>query len=106
MQKKGIKNKAALSWTIADYRRMGDEPPECVFFGKTEGEILEDEALEQWLADEIQILSVIKNDNPQIFDDHYRYFVLDLEYLYTLGKITQDELESLIDIRNFSLGQK
>lgn len=105
MNKEEIKSKASLSWTKEDYEITGDEPPECVFFGKTEGEILEDEALEQWLADEVRILSVIKDDNPQIFDEHYQYFVLDLEYLYSLGKITADELKDLKDKGNFSLGK-
>jgi predicted RNase H-like HicB family nuclease len=105
MDKDDIKNKASLSWTKKDYEVMGDEPPECVFSGKTEGEILDDEALEQWLADEVRILSIIKDDNPQIFDEHYRYFVLDLEYLYTLGKITAEEIVALKDKENFKLGK-
>jgi len=61
--------------------------------------------LEQWLSDEVRILSVIRDDNPQIFDEHYRYFVLDLEYLCSLGKITADELKTLKDKGNFSLGK-
>jgi hypothetical protein len=106
MSKAEIKKRASLSWTKEDYETLGDEPPECVFFGNTEGEILEDEALEDWIADEIRMLSVIREDNPEIYDDHYGYFVLDLEYLSSLGKITADEIEELKDKRNFELGQK
>lgn len=85
---------------------MGDEPPECVFFGTTEGEILDGDELEAWIADEIRILSVLREEQPNIFDEHYGYFVLDLEYLLSLGKITQEELEKLTDKRNFSFGQE
>ena len=101
-----VKKIASLSWTKEDYEILGDEPPECVFFGKTEGEILEEEDLEQWLTDEIRILNVIADDNPSLFEEHYGYFVLDLEYLYSLGKITADELKELKERKNFSLGQK
>lgn len=105
MTKDEIKNKASLSWTKEDYEVMGDEPPECVSFGKTEGETLDDETLEQWLGDEVQILSIIRDDNPGIFDEHYRYFALDLEYLYALGKISAEEMADLKNKENFNLGK-
>lgn len=106
MEKDKIRNKASLSWTKEDYMVMGEEAPECVFFGKTEGELMEDESLEEWLADEFRALSVIKDDYPEKFEEQYIFYVLDLEYLASLGKISAEELKKLKDKGNFSFGQE
>lgn len=106
MNKEQIRNKASLSWNKSDYEVMGEEAPECVYFGKTEGEILDEDTLKEWLGDEIRGLSVIREDYPDKFNDQYRYYVLDLEYLASLGKISEEELKSLKEKGNFSFGQE
>lgn len=106
MTKDKIRDKASLSWTKEDYEVMGEEAPECVFFGKTEGELLEDESLEDWIADEVRTLSVIRDHYPEKFEAQYHYYVLDLEYLASLGKISAVELEKLKDKGNFNFGQE
>ena len=106
MTKEEVKNKPSLSWNIADYKETGDEPPECVFCGKTEGEVMEPEDVMEWSNEQIRTISVIRESYPKRYKEIYKYYILDLEYLVSLGKITEDEKEKLEDKENFSFGQK
>lgn len=106
MNKDDVKNKANLSWNLDDYKTTGDEPPECVFFGKTEGELMEPDDISEWSNEQIRCISVIKDDYPNKFDEIYKYYKLDLEYLLSLGKISEEEKEALEDKENFNFGQK
>lgn len=91
MNKKDIKNKASLSWTEDDYKKTSEEPPKCLEFGLTEGESMDSEAVEDWIREEVQCLSVFKEDYPEKFEEQYGFYLLDLEYLYSLGKIDRED---------------
>jgi hypothetical protein len=104
-KKEEIKNKASLSWTKDDYELTGDEAPECVYFGKTEGELLEDEDIVGWIEEETRALKVLREEFPKRFEEQYRYFTLDLEYLLSLGKISAEDMDSFKDKGNFSFGK-
>ncbi len=101
-----IKEKPSLSWSLIDYQTIGEEPPQCVYFGQTEGQVLTQEDIVAWAEEEIKSLSVIKESYPEKFDEQYKYFILDLEYLHSLDKITDNELEKLADKGNFNFGQE
>jgi hypothetical protein len=103
---KRIPNKAVLSWCLADYLAAGDEPPPCVIGGVTEGQTMGEEEVDAWLKEEIHTLSILKEDYPHRFNELYSYYLLDLEYLHELGKISQEELEKCKDKGNFNFGQK
>ncbi|MDD3678717.1 MAG: hypothetical protein PHT36_00470 [Patescibacteria group bacterium] len=91
--KKNLNKKAALSWDANDYRDLGEEAPECVYFGRTEGESMSEEDLGEWLREQIQTLSIIKEENSNLFKENHQRFLLDLDYLFELGKITREEYE-------------
>lgn len=102
MDKKKIKEKASLSWSLEDYRTLGEEAPQCLFFGKTEGESLTTEMVEDWVREEAKSLLVLSEEYPDKFEENYRYYLLDLEYLYSLGKIAEEEYEELKKRKNVS----
>lgn len=105
MDKNTIRKKPSLSWNQNDYQVMGDEPPECLEFGKTEGENMTEDEIEEWIREEVHCLSVFKEQYPKKFEDQFSYFLLDLEYLHSLGKITEEKRDALTDMGVFSFGQ-
>ncbi len=106
MKKEDVKKLPSLSWTEAEYAVLNEEAPECLAHGLTEGESFDEEQLSEWLADEIRSLSVMQEDYPESFEEHYRYFCLDLDYLCSLGKISTEECDALKKKDNFNFGQK
>lgn len=100
------KRKASLSWNLEDYKATGDEPPECVFFGKIEGEIMEREDIEEWVSETYSCLAVLKEEYPQRYQEQYEDFILNLEYLRSLDKITQEELDEAKKEENFRFGKE
>lgn len=105
-QKKNPKGKAMLAWDLSDYEVFGDEPPACVFTGVTEGEAMSREQIEEWVAETISILSVLREEYPDRYKEQFECFVLDLEYLKSLGKITQEERDQVIKEENYKFGQE
>ena len=99
-----IKKKAFLSWDLSDYQEAGLEPPESVKCGVTEGEAMEEEDIADWLAEILQTLSVLKNEYPNQYDEQFANYILDLEYLAAIGKITQEEKEDLSERENVDFG--
>jgi len=87
--------KSQLSWNLNDYLKSGDEPPECVLQGKTEGEIMETGDIEVWAMDCIRFLAVFRDEYPSKYKTQQKYFKLDLDYLCSLGKITPEQRDNL-----------
>lgn len=105
MNKNTIRKKPSLSWDQNDYQVMGDEPPECLEFGKTEGENMTEEEVEEWIREEVHCLSVFREQYPSRFEDQFSYYLLDLEYLYSLGKIKKEYYEKLRNEGTFNFGR-
>lgn len=97
--------KAPLSWDLSDYEELGDEAPACLSVGKTEGEIMEPEDVAEWIEESARNLCVLKEEFPEQFKEQYRNYLLDLEYLRGLDKITQEEFEELSE-ETFDFGEK
>jgi hypothetical protein len=105
-EKENPKGKAMLAWNLHDYEVWGDEPPGCVIGGVTEGQSMEREEVEDWTAETIKALSVIKEEYPERFAELYKGYLLDLEYLESLGKITEEERKKLSKEEMFDFGQE
>jgi hypothetical protein len=105
-KKKYPKGKAFLSWDLADYLAHDLEPIPAVMEGTTEGATLGEDEIESYLREEIQCLAVFRENYPEKFDEQYRNYILDLEYLLSLGKISEDELDKLTEKGNFKFGQE
>lgn len=98
--------KANLSWTLADYLALDEEPPSCILAGGTEGAQMEGEDVEQWARTTIQFLSIFREEYPEKFENQYKEFLLDLEYLKSLDKITEEEYKKLANTEILNFGQK
>jgi hypothetical protein len=105
MKKEDILKKPGLSWTKSDYEAIGGEPPDCIYFGVTEGESMDAEGVQEWFAEQIRCLSVIKEESVQTFDKEYAKYLLDLEYLASLGKISKAEINKMKQKELFSFGE-
>lgn len=105
-KEKNPRGKAFLAWNLADYLANDIEPLPCVVQGKTEGQAMEEDELEEWLREELVALSIIKEDYPERFKEQLNNYLLDLEYLKSLDKISQEEYETLIKEENFEFGKK
>lgn len=105
-QKEHPEGKAFLSWNLADYLANDIEPLPCVVQGTTEGETMEEESVEEWLREELVTLSIIKENYPEKFDEQLKNYLLDLEYLMALGKISKEECQELSKEENFYFGQQ
>lgn len=104
--KKNPNGKAPLSWTLEDYEAFGEEPAPTLMFGKTEGEAMEEDEIEGWARESIRTMCVIKEEYPKRFEELYQEYLLDLDYLKALGKITQEEQKELEKKENFSFGEE
>lgn len=103
-EKKYPNGKAVLSWDLSDYLYWKDEPPQCILGGITEGMSFDETETEQWAREELQTLCILKEMYPKKFDEHFQNFVLDLEYLHSLGKISKEDLKTLSDKENIDFG--
>lgn len=98
--------KAYPSWDRQDFKTFGEEPPDCVENGQTEGQLMPPEEVEEWCALEIKSLAVIREEYPEKFEGQYEEFSRDLDYLLSLGKITKAECKQLKKKDNFEPPQK
>lgn len=99
------KRKAPLSWDLSDYLSANEEPPECVIQGVTEGEMMDIDLIEGWCKETMTTLCIIKEEYPNRFHKLKDDYLLDLDYLFELGKINKDEME-LLRKENFNFGKE
>lgn len=99
------KKKAYLAWDKTDFATANEDPPDCIGTGITEGEAMSPEDVEAFYIEEIKSLSVIREEYPEKFEEQYEDFVMDLDYLVSLGKITKEECKKLKNKGDFSFGE-
>lgn len=99
-QKKYPNGKAMLSWDLSDFLLWEDEPPACVIGGIPEGQSMDEDSIEEWAREEYHTLCILRDEFPKGFKEQYCNFVLDLEYLHSLGKISKEDLNSLMNEEN------
>lgn len=91
--------KAQFSWSADDYKIWGYEVPDCLLKNskRTEGEQLGEKEVEQWVKDSVQTLMIMRESNKKVYKKLYKDFVLDMEYLFSLGKISENDLDSVMN---------
>ena len=99
---------ATLSWQLIDYQNNNLEIPDRIkkYPHKTEGEMMSAEEIEFWLADSMKTLQVLKEEDGKVFQKIHKGFLIDLEYLLSLGKIEEDVLEYILDEENFDFDKE
>lgn len=102
------KKEAILSWTYQDYLECNIDAPDRVVenSSKTEGEMMSDDEIESWFLDSLKTMEVMKEEDLAAFERIHRGFILDLEYLFKLGRIEEDILDYARDIRNFDFDKE
>lgn len=101
-----MKIRSQLSWTLKDYLVANEEPPACALKGITEGEAMSSNEVKEYLRDNIQFLMVFLEEYPDKFEKQFSYFKADLEYLFSLGKITAEEKNYFLKKDNYYFGKK
>ena len=94
--------KSELSWTLADYRKVGEEAPARIVSHpeSTEGEMMSDDELEEYLKDSIATCRILLDKRSPRYDDIVAVFVADLQYLLSIGRIGEDDYNELTDPDN------
>lgn len=105
MNKDKLLKKTSLSWTKEDYDLLNIDCPDCVLAGTTEGEAMEPEDIALWVSDQVRTISVIKESYPEKYKEVLNSYKSDLEYFYSLGKISKEDIEDLMNEENFNFGQ-
>lgn len=103
LKKNKSNNAAELNWTLEDYQNNNEEAPERIKKNprKTEGELMSDQEIEDWFAESIQVLKILKEENPKIFLKIHEGFVEDTEYLYSIERVDKDVLVYAKDLNNY-----
>jgi hypothetical protein len=97
------KKQSELSWKQSDFIKAGEEVPEKLLHDTlhTEGELMTEAELAEWLTDTQATFSIIKQKDPARFDELYGTYILDIQYLSKIGKITDEEEAELTKIERF-----
>lgn len=90
-------NDAELSWTLADYRLHGVEPPSRIESDSTacEGWLMTDDEIEQYVFDGIRTLKILRDKKSDRFEPVRRAFWADLEFLVSIDRLGVDEYDDL-----------
>jgi hypothetical protein len=88
-----------LSWNRAEFIKRGEEIPEKLLVDTlhTEGELMTEEEMEDWICDTAKTFGVIRDHNETRFELLYAEFAEDLKYLIFLGKISEKEASGLLN---------
>lgn len=90
-------HKSELAWTLADYRAAQVEPPARLLVDPTacEGELMAPEEVAAHLKDSIGTLLIMLDAGSPRFGEVRDAFLSDLDFLYKLGKIDEDEYNEI-----------
>lgn len=97
-----MKKSSQLSWIQQDYLEDGQEVPDCLINDHvhTEGELMGRDEIDSWIADSATTFCLIRERDENRFEELYKGYVADVDYLQSLGKISHEEAE---DIKNKDL---
>jgi hypothetical protein len=97
------KKKAEMAWKKADFIEAGAEIPDRLVHDDihTEGELMNDDEIQEWLDDTRRVFCLIQEKDPERFEDLYKKYILDIHYLMEIDKIDEEDEEYLLDIKRF-----
>ncbi len=99
-QKRG----SELAWDLEDYRAHEVDPPESILSNPQacEGDLMTDEEVAQFVKDGIATIMLLRDKGSERTKTVHETFLLDCEFLLSLGRLEQDEYNELIDLENYS----
>jgi hypothetical protein len=86
-----------LAWHLEDYRAADIDPPaRCVTNpDKTEGEMMNDEEIEEFIKDSIATLRILADNTSARYEQIKDIYIADLGYLAQVGQISEDDYNDL-----------
>jgi hypothetical protein len=86
-----------LAWTLADYRTAGAEPPARIVSNpeSTEGEMMREDEIEEFVKDSIATMRILSDRHSARLDEILANYRADLDYLVSLGRLTDDDYNDL-----------
>lgn len=90
--------RSELSWTLDDYIKNGDEPPERVKAkpDSCEANLMSDEEVVTFIDDSLVTLMVLKDKQSPATERTRKYFLADLVCLHKAGRIKQSNYEMIL----------
>jgi len=103
MKNNDIRNIPDLSWSKADYMNADIETPEILENDDlhTEGELMSDDDIVEWISDTEKTFIVIKDQERDIFEKLYQKYILDIHYLCELGKLSEEDADEILRLERF-----
>ena len=100
-----MEERSELSWQKADFLAANEEVPDRLINDDkhSEGELMTEDELAEWLQDTTVTFAIIRKKDNVRFNELYRNYVLDIQYLVKIGKITVEEADELINEDRFEL---
>lgn len=94
--------KPYLAWKLEDYQDANEEAPSILFDfpEKTEGELMSEEDLANWVIDTRKTFRVVRDQDAEVFNRLYQDFILDVEYLTKIGKIDEDTADEILNLED------
>jgi hypothetical protein len=91
-----------LSWKLEDYQAAQADPPPRIISNpeKTEGEMMSDEEIEEYIKDSIATCRILLDKRSPRFNQLVSNYVADLAYLLSLGRIGEDDYNDLTEPDN------
>lgn len=91
--------KATFSWKKSDFEKNNVEVPDSLLNDEmhTEGEKLSEADIISWIQNTQKTFCIIREQDEKRFEDLYKGFLLDLEYLIKIGKISEESLDTILD---------
>ena len=95
--------RSELSWTAQDYKEAGRDVPELLVDNplQCEGELMADWEVEDYVTDSVATLSILVDKRSGSFDRVFKQFVADLDFLFKIGRIKEDDYNELIDENSY-----
>ncbi len=96
--------KSELAWTLEDYLAAGDDPPARILAAPSlcEGQLMTDEEVAQYIKDGIATIIILRDKGSNKVETVHNSFVIDCQFLVSLGRLSEDEYNELIDLESYS----
>ncbi len=95
--------KSELAWILDDYLAVGDEPPARIVAAPVlcEGRLMTDDEVGQYIKDGIATIMILRDKGSDRTEAVHKTFMDDAAFLLSLGRLTQDEYNELIDLESY-----
>jgi hypothetical protein len=97
------KPKSELAWILEDYTEAGMEPPGRIIASpfSCEGQMMTDDEVAEYIRDGVATIIVLRDKGSERTAAVHEAFLVDCQFLYSLGRLNQDEYNELTDLESY-----